>query len=423
MPADPAETSASAAPISWPAEGVSRVPYQLFSDPAIYALEQERIFRGPVWHFLCLELEVANPGDYRTGFVGETPVIVTRNRAGDIHAMVNRCAHKGALVCHRERGNAKTLSCVYHSWTYDLEGRLMGLAFRDGLKGKGGMPKTFRTSDHRLQPIRTQVFAGIVFGTFHADTPDVETFFGPAMCSILRRNLSRPLRLLGSHSQMIHNNWKLYAENVRDSYHATLLHTFYTTFRINRLDMDGGIRIADAPQPWHHLSFARRATFEAAEEYTSAQVHSANYESRLNGPELLETWEEFDDGITHAIQALFPTLTIQFTLNSLAVRWFTPRGVDRTELFWMYLGYDDDEDAEQQMRIMQANLTGAAGLVSLEDGCINEFVQRGTRGSTPGDRAFMEMGGTTVESSEGSRATEVAIRGFWQGYREIMGLG
>ena len=409
-------------PFDWPEEGVTRIPFQIFSDPAIYKLEQERIFRGSVWHFLCLELDLKEPGDYRTSFIGDTPIIAVKDRDGEINAMVNRCAHKGALVCHKERGNAKALSCVYHSWTYDLSGQLMGLAFRDGLRGKGGMPDDFSVKDHRLQPVRSAVFAGMVFGTFSDETPDVESFFGAEMCKFLRRNFSRPLKLLGYHSQIIHNNWKLYAENVRDSYHATLLHTFYTTFKINRLDMDGGIRITDGAQPWHHLSFAKRATLDAAEEYKAAEVHSASYETRLDGPELLEAWNEFDDGITHSIQALFPTLAIQFTLNSLAVRWFTPRGVDKTELFWMYIGYEDDDETEERMRIMQSNLTGAAGLVSLEDGCINEFVQRGTKGSGQSASAFMEMGGKTVESSEASRATEVAIRGFWKGYREIMGF-
>jgi anthranilate 1,2-dioxygenase large subunit len=412
----------SAMPFDWPAEGVTRVPFQVFSDPAVYKMEQEKIFRGPVWHFLCLELDLKETGDYRTSFIGDNPIIVVRDREGNINGMVNRCAHKGALVCHKERGNAKALSCLYHSWTYDLTGQLMGLAFRDGVRGKGGMPSDFNTKDHRLQPIRTAVFAGMVFGTFSDETPDVETFFGSEMCKFLKRNFSKPVKLLGYHSQVIHNNWKLYAENVRDAYHATLLHTFYTTFKINRLDMDGGIKITDAAKPWHHLSYAKRATLEAAEEYKTAEVHSASYENRLAGPELIEAWDEFDDGITHSIQALFPTLTIQFTLNSLAVRWFTPRGVDKTELFWMYLGYEDDSDAEARMRVMQSNLTGAAGLVSLEDGCINEFVQRGTQGSGQDANAFMEMGGKTVESSEGSRATEVAIRGFWTGYREIMGF-
>ena len=50
---------------------------------------------------------------------------------------------KGALVCLKERGNAKTLSCVYHAWTYDLEGQLKGVAFRNGIKGNGGMPDDF----------------------------------------------------------------------------------------------------------------------------------------------------------------------------------------------------------------------------------------------------------------------------------------
>ncbi len=73
------------------------------------------------------------------------------------------------------------------------------------------------------------------------------------------------------------------------------------------------------------------------------------------------------------------------------------------------------------MRLRQGNLTGAAGLVSLEDGCISEFVQRGTSGSAQ-HTAFLEMGGREVESSKNSRATEVRIRGFWSGYRQIMDM-
>ena len=407
--------------LAWPPGGVARVPYRLFEDPGILALEQERLFRGPTWNFLCLELEVAGPGDYRTGAIGETPIVVTRDERGELHGLINRCAHKGALVCLAERGNRRSLSCVYHAWTYDLAGRLKGVAFRNGLKGSGGMPTDFDPAHHRLQPIRVEAFCGLVFGTFDFGMPPVEEWVGPTMARFLRRNLgSRPLKLLGVHSQTIHNNWKLYAENVRDSYHATLLHTFYTTFRVNRLDMDGGILIAEGT-PWHHISYAKRATFDEAAEYSEAEVHSAQYGSRLAGPALLEAWDEFEDGITHSIQAIFPTLAVHFTLNSLCVRHFAPRGLEKTELMWMYLGYADDSEAETRMRVLQGNLTGASGLVSLEDGCINEFVQRGTRGGGDGT-AFLEMGGRDTESSESSRATEVAIRGFWAGYRELMGF-
>jgi anthranilate 1,2-dioxygenase large subunit len=249
--------------------------------------------------------------------------------------------------------------------------------------------------------------------------PSVESYLGPLMASYVRRNLDRPLRPIGLQSQIIHNNWKLYAENLRDSYHATLLHTFYTTFKVNRLDMDGGILMSD--DKWHHISFAKRATLKEDEEYKRANVHSAQYESKLEGPQLLDMWDETGDGITHIIQSIFPNLGIHFTLNSICVRFFAPRGLDKTELFWFYLGSEDDTPEQERMRVLQGNLTGSAGLVSLEDGCINEFVQRGTRGSE--DKiSFIEMGGRDLEQSEQSRATEVAIRGFWDGYCRIMGF-
>lgn len=407
-------------PFHWPEAGVTRTPYRLFSDPDIYALEQSRIFRGPVWNYLCLTSEIKNPGDYKTTVIGETPVIVTRDEDGAIYAMVNRCAHKGALVCLKERGNARRLACVYHAWTYDLQGRLQAVAFRKGLNGKGGMPEDFDVAEHRLQPVRVEEYCGLVFGTFSAATPPVADYLGPLMAGFVKRNFDRPLKPIGMHTQIIHNNWKLYAENVRDSYHATLLHTFYTTFRINRLDMDGGILMSD--DKWHHVSFAKRSTVSDADEYKDETIHSAQYKSQLSGPELLENWTERDDGITHIIQSMFPNLAFQYTLNSLAVRFFAPRGVDKTELFWIYLGDESDDGAQDQMRLLQGNLTGAAGLVSLEDGCVNEFVQRGTHGSAD-HTGFLEMGGRDTEASENSRATETAIRGFWTGYRRIMGFG
>jgi phenylpropionate dioxygenase-like ring-hydroxylating dioxygenase large terminal subunit len=410
-------TGDHAVELAWPREGVARVPFRVFSDPEIYAAEQRLLFRGPIWNFLCLEIEIPNPGDWRLATVGEVPVVVTRDERGIVHALVNRCAHKGALVCLQRRGNAKALTCVYHSWTYDLGGRLQSVAFRHGVGGKGGMPEDFDPAQHRLEPLRVEVFCGLVFGTCSDATVPVEAYLGDTMARMIRRNLGRPHRILGSHSQIIHNNWKLYAENVRDSYHATLLHTFYTTFKVNRLDMDGGMLLSDDGR--HSISYAKRDTLRQSMEYQ--QVHSAQYKSALAAPQLLDAWSEFDDGITHCIQTIFPTLVVQLTLNSLAIRFFTPRGVDRTELFWIYLGYQDDDEQQTRRRLMQSNLTGAAGLVSLEDGCINEFVQRGTRGSE-GRAAFLEMGGRDVASSDGSRATETGIRGFWQGYRELMGV-
>lgn len=407
--------------VNWPtSEGVARVPYAVFSDEEIYDLEHEKIFKGPVWNYLCLDIEIPEMGDILTSWVGEIPVIVTKDFDGKIHAMVNRCAHKGALVCLKEKDNRKSLTCVYHAWNYGLDGTLKSVAFQKGLNGKGGMPEDFDVKKHRLEPLRVEVYCGMIFGTFTAETKPIKEFLGNKMCNFLERNLNRGLKILGKHSQMIHNNWKLYAENVRDSYHATLLHTFYTTFKVNRLDMDGGIILSD--EKWHHISYSKRSTFKKADEYDTANVHSAKYDSTLQGPDLIKSWVEFDDEISHSIQTVFPNLVIQYTLNSLAIRHFIPRGVDETELFWIFLGTESDTPEQEEMRIMQGNLTGAAGLVALEDGCINSFVQRGTK-SSPELKSFVEMGGTKAESNESSRATEAAVRGFWHGYRKIMGVG
>lgn len=192
------------------------------------------------------------------------------------------------------------------------------------------MPEDFDTSKHRLQPVRLENLHGLIFGTFDWEIDSVESYLGDEMTQLVRRNFEgRRLKHLGMHSQIIHNNWKLYSENLRDPCHATILHTFYTTFNVNRLDMDGGIMLAE--DKWHHCSYAERATVRNAAEYKD--VHPAQYNSKLKGPHLPDPVDEGDDGITHMIQAIFPSLCIQLTLNSLAVRFFQPRGPEETELF------------------------------------------------------------------------------------------
>ena len=80
----------------WPAEGWSRVPFELFCDPEIHALEDERLFRGPHWSYLGLEIELPEAGDYTTCYVGATPVVLVRDEGGVLRGFVNRCAHRGA---------------------------------------------------------------------------------------------------------------------------------------------------------------------------------------------------------------------------------------------------------------------------------------------------------------------------------------
>src|SRR6202034_2391015 len=91
--------------VYFPRADGSRVPFKVYSSPEIYQLEQERIFRGPVWSFVAMEAEIPNAGDFKSTFVGDTPVVVTRNEDRSLSVWVNRCAHRGATVCRAARGN------------------------------------------------------------------------------------------------------------------------------------------------------------------------------------------------------------------------------------------------------------------------------------------------------------------------------
>jgi anthranilate 1,2-dioxygenase large subunit/terephthalate 1,2-dioxygenase oxygenase component alpha subunit len=139
---------------------------------------------------------------------------------------------------------------------------------------------------------------------------------------------------------------------------------------------------------------------------------------QLKDPRLLQTWPEFPDGITNAIQGIFPNLVVQQIQNSLALRLMVPQGVEACELHWLLFGYADDTPEQAEMRLLQSNLVGPAGLISMEDGMIGSWVQR-TIAQDPDQTAVLEMGGREV-TPQGSRVSEASVRGFWQAYRTIM---
>jgi len=407
--------------IKWPAEGNARVPYRMFSDPDVYQAELSRIFLGPTWQYLALAGELPKPGDYLTTFLGGTPVIVTRGQDGEIHAMINRCAHRGNLVCLKRRGHADSLTCVYHAWRYDLAGNLDSVPFRRGIAGKGGMPASFKLEEHGLKKLRVDTFGDLVFGTLSQEAPPLANYIGNLIGSRIHRVLHGKPKILGTTSQILHNNWKLYFENVRDTYHATLLHSFFTTFRISRLTSEGGVDIAENGA--HHASYTRNKV-DRVDQATSDQLYagipSLRENFRLADPRFLAMAEEFGDDTTTQILSLFPNFVLQQIQNCIALRLVLPKGPDKTELQWTYIGFEEDEPSMTELRLAQANLVGPAGYVSMEDGAVGNFIQRAIPGSED-ECSVLEMGGFG-HVSEANRTTEASVRSFWHAYRPLMGL-
>jgi phenylpropionate dioxygenase-like ring-hydroxylating dioxygenase large terminal subunit len=400
----------------WPA-GLTRVPFWTYKDPDVLAREQKLLFEGPVWNYLCLETEIPNAGDWRATYVGEMPVVVARDHDGGIVAFENRCAHRGALICLDDGGNAREFQCVYHAWRYDLRGNLRSIAFQRGVNGKGGMPADFRMEDHGPRKLRTTVLFGIVFGTLSNATPDIETFAGAAVIDRLRTAAAgRQLEIIGRFTEVLPNNWKLYAENVRDTYHASLLHLFFATFKLNRLSQGGGTEINETGSC--HVSTTLAPDQEVDHAYDG--MRSVDDDFRLSDPSLLDAADEHGDRVRQQIISVFPNFVMQRTQNVMAVRHFLPRGPDKTDLHWIFLGYADDDPEVRTRRLRQINLAGPAGYVSMEDGCIGGFVERGAAAAS-GQTSIIEMGGSDTKSQD-TRATEAAIRGFWRFWRGLMGV-
>jgi phenylpropionate dioxygenase-like ring-hydroxylating dioxygenase large terminal subunit len=403
---------------TWPSEGATRVPYWVYQDADLYRDEQAKIWRGDTWSYLCLEAELPEPKSFVTTFVGDMPVVVTRDARGELHAWENRCAHRGALVCMQPRGTAERFSCIYHNWTYDHAGNLTNVAFRKGIGGKGGMPADANPESQAPKQLRVESMGGLVFGSLSKNVPNLETYVGPEVLPRLKRVLKKPLKVLGAYTQVLPNNWKLYMDNTKDTYHASLLHLFFTRFRINRLTQGGGVFVSKDGA--HHCTYTEM--IEAKDDaYESGGMRSAGSQAfALERPEVLHQVDEFGDRVSIQILTLFPGFVLHQIRNSLAARQVVPKGVDRTELHWTLFGFADDDEEMTRRRLLQANLVGPAGFISMEDGAATGFVQRGVAGS-PERASVIEMGGANVGSGE-SRLTETAVRGLWKAWRRHMNI-
>jgi anthranilate 1,2-dioxygenase large subunit/terephthalate 1,2-dioxygenase oxygenase component alpha subunit len=346
-------------------------------------------------------------------------VVAARAKDGSIRAFENRCAHRGALIVLDDGGKvAHQFQCVYHAWSYDLGGSLVGVAFEKGVKGKGGMAPGFCKADHGPRKLRTTVLCGLVFATLSDETPPLEEWLGEEVCSRIKRVLSRPIEVLGRFTQAMPNNWKTYAENVRDTYHASLLHTFYGTFRITRLTQAGGVVVS--PHGGHHAAFTIEETKDDSSEYRDQGLRSDNANYRLADASMLDGVDEFGDGVKLQMLTVFPTFILQQISNCLAVRQMVPKGPRGMELHWTYFGFKDDTSEMRHRRLKQINLVGPAGFISMEDGCIGDFVHRGVA-TAPDVLSIVSMGGEDAESQD-TRNTETSVRGFWKAYRGIMGV-
>lgn len=197
----------------------------LYTDPELFALEQERLFTR-TWQFIGHTSQVPNAGDYLTLEIAGQPLALVRQSDGSVAVLLNRCAHKGAQVLLERCGNTgKLMRCPYHAWTYRLDGSLLSMPLRAEYEGTGfaacpsarGMVRVASAQRH-----------GLVFARLSADGPSFEDAVGP-MLTVLDNLADRApggqLRIAGGVLRStLRCNWKMYLENVNDAVHAVATH-------------------------------------------------------------------------------------------------------------------------------------------------------------------------------------------------------
>ncbi len=409
--------------LTWPASDFSRVPYGVYLSQDVYEREQERIFHGPVWNFLALDAEIPNSGDFKTTYVGDTPVAVNRAEDGSIHAFVNSCAHRGSMVVREPFGNRATHTCIYHHWCYDLRGRLIGVPFQRGVDGKGGMPDSFDKGQHGLRTLEVATYRGVVFATFDRNAESLEDFLGETALAALDRKFRKPIEILGYMRQRLICNWKLYRENVNDGYHGGLLHLLPLAYGIHRLTQEGAMSLDAEARHNHYYAVVDTDTPELIAEGYAGTEREAQIEHplKLEDPSFLDWRDEVGDGRVLEGLSIFPNVLFSQMNNVLMTEQVRTSGPDEFELHYTHFGYTDDDPELRAMRLWQANLRGPAGFINMEDGEAPVLIQKGIRRQA--DRhTVIEMGGLGPIVSDDHIVTEVPVRGFWRYYCKLMGI-
>ncbi|MFU8816586.1 MAG: aromatic ring-hydroxylating dioxygenase subunit alpha [Pseudomonadales bacterium] len=399
----------------WPSEGSAALPYRIYTDPDIYAEEMARIFRGASWAYVGLEAEIPAAGDYRVTRIGDRSVVISRGDDGEIHGFVNRCSHRGVRLCRQQRGNARFFVCPYHQWSYDNMGNLRGVPFINGVKQLGGMPEDFRRADHGLPRLRISTRHGVIFASFDDSVAPLEAYLGETNLAYFDRVFDgRGLRLLGYSRQLIPGNWKLMFENIKDPYHASLLHVFLVTFGLFRADQKSQVRMD--PTGRHALLISERGA--AGQSDATREIANVREDFVLTDPRLLDPVREFPGDATVVMQTIWPNLIVQQQSNTLALRQIQPRSPNEFELHWTFFGYDSDDEEMTLRRLRQANLMSAAGLVSGDDSEVIKLAQDGVRENAE-EQGVLLMGGRSSQD-ENHMVTEAAVRAFYDHYREVM---
>lgn len=399
-----------------------RVHGSLYCDPEIFKIELEKIWYR-TWVYVGHTSEIPDRNDFVTKSIGPMPVLMVRDREGEVRLLLNRCPHRGNAVCVVEKGNRASFTCPYHSWTFANDGRLIGYAFPDGYEG-------VEKSTLGLSAVpRIAVYKGFVFGSMAAEGPTLEEHLGGALRAIDQLCENSPEGEIELSAGFLRHrtkaNWKFILENECDGYHPGFVHASIFSIADSKIgelygaestaltrdfgnghtevDLRPEFRRRDVPLSWFGTSTERLPAYAAAME--------AAY-----GPDRAR--KIMIDGTPHTM--IFPNLFIA----EIQLFVIQPIAVDESIQHVTALQFKGAPDLNRRMRQQTMGSVGPAGFLLADDTEMYERNQRGLSIRDP-EWLFLNRGVHRERRDEngflvGHATDDLPSRGIWRHYKSLM---
>ena len=165
---------------------------------------------------LAFTAELPKSGDYKAMDAAGVPVLINRDKFGQVHAFLNVCAHRAAPVASEGHGNCARFTCKYHGWTYGQDGKLIGIAEASKF---GEVDK----AEMGLRELPCEERAGMIFVCLTPNAPiDLDDYFRGFLADFEALDFAE-WSWLGSRT-IEGANWKIAFDGYLEGYHFGQLH-------------------------------------------------------------------------------------------------------------------------------------------------------------------------------------------------------
>ena len=373
-----------------PEDNVFRVARAMFTEPELFDLEMELVFEKN-WIYACHESEIRQNHDYITMQAGRQPLIITRGGDGQLNALVNACAHRGATLTRVSRGHQSTFVCSFHAWTFRSDGRLLKV------KAPAEYPEGFDLSTRNLKRARIASYKGFVFVNLDNEgTGSLEDYLGDSKVFLdlmVAQSPTGELEVLpGKGHYTYAGNWKLQNENGLDGYHVSTVHYNYVATVQHRAEVNAKKGAADG----NTLDYRKLGAGDGDTDdgwFSFRNGHSVLFSDMPNPevrpgyatimPRLVKEYgQPKAEWMMHRLRNLnvYPSLFFMDQISS-QLRIIRPLAWNKTQILSQCIGVKGESDKDRENRIRQfEDFFNVSGMGTPDD--LTEFreAQRGFQG-------------------------------------------